>query len=236
MYQFGGLIFRQGFGGPIGLRLTSMVARIVMDKWAKDFLQRTQDAGMRLHLFAKYVDDVNVVMGMLRLGMRWQGKSLVYSEEMEEKDREAGLTREDVTMERVRELADDVIDWLDFTQDHPGKHSTGMVPILDVQVWISHPEDDRLEDDLASDTLCWIFYEKPVASQKLLRANSAYTWRSKLTTMAMEMFCRYRNSMRQLTMRARLDIQELFIDKLRTSGYSQYTVKGSNRVRHNILL
>ena len=38
MYQFGGVNYRQLIGGPIGLRLTSVVARVVMDRWSKLFL------------------------------------------------------------------------------------------------------------------------------------------------------------------------------------------------------
>ena len=65
-----------------------------------------------------------------------------------------------------------------------------------------------------------------MASEKVLRASSAYNWRNKLVTMTMELHRRMRNSSRQLTLRARAAIVSRFIHKLRISGYSLSTVKG----------
>ena len=46
VYKFGGKFYRQTEGGPIGLRLTGVVAQLVMDRWAKQFLKRLSDAGI----------------------------------------------------------------------------------------------------------------------------------------------------------------------------------------------
>ena len=70
-YQFNGVYYRQDGGGPIGLRLTSIVAWIVMDRWLSVFLTRVTDAGVLVHLIAKYVDNVNLVLARLQLGTRW---------------------------------------------------------------------------------------------------------------------------------------------------------------------
>ena len=225
MYQYGGSTYRQNGGGATGLRLTSLVARIVMDRWARTFLVKAQEEGLRIELFAKYVDDINVVMGMLDLGNRWINDRIVHCSMKEAEDREAGTSREDVTMECVRGMADSVVSWLKFTKDHLGLHASGMVPILDIQVWVSHPKNDD-EDGLGNDVLGWMFYEKPVASSKVLRADSAYTWRSKITTMSMELFRRLRNSTRQLTLDAKVGLITRFVDKLRMSGYSASAVRG----------
>ena len=65
VYKFGGRFYRQVKGGPIGLRLTGTVARLVMDKWARVFLQRLQKAGIPLEVFLKYVDDVNLALTVI---------------------------------------------------------------------------------------------------------------------------------------------------------------------------
>ena len=54
----------------------------------------------------------------------------------------------------------------------------------------------------------------------------AYTWRSKLTTLAMEAFRRMRNSSRQITAEARSNIVKGFITKLMSSGYTETTTNG----------
>ena len=176
MYQFNGTTYRQAGGGPIGLHLTSIVARIVMDNWASSFLNRVSEAGTRVHLFAKYVDNVNLVLGGLSLGTRWSRNSLVHTAEAEEMDRKSGKTVESVTMDCMRAAADSVVPWLTFTSDSSEHHESKTVPILDLQVWIRHPAPEEEDDRLGSDLLAWSFYEKPVASSKLLRAASATNW------------------------------------------------------------
>ena len=94
--------------------------------------------------------------------------------------------------------------------------------MLDLQVWVRHP---RVEDELGFDTLWWSYYEK-TRSDRVLRASSAYGWRSKIVTLTMEVFRRMRNTMRQATQKHRCQILEAFIRKLRKSGYVEQTVTG----------
>ena len=77
-----------------------------------------------------------------------------------------------------------------------------------------------------SDTLCWMFYEKPTSSCRLLKATSAYTWRSKIVTMNMEVFRRLRNTSRQVTIGTRVRILNEFTAKLKASGYITSTING----------
>ena len=58
-------------GGAIGLRLTGVVARIVMDSWERRFLNTLAKAEIKVYLMRKYVDDVNLATGLLERGWRW---------------------------------------------------------------------------------------------------------------------------------------------------------------------
>ena len=182
---------------------------------AQEFLVKIQDAGLNLHMFAKYVDDVNVILSMVARGMRWVPATgrLHNTKEQEDEDMSAGRSAESVTMECVRMIADSVKPWLRFMSDLPEHHALGMVPMLDIQVWIRH--QDPKEEGLGSDLITWRFYEKNSASTRVLHAASAYTCRSKITTLFMEVFRRLRNTMRQVTMGAKLDILGDFIGKMR---------------------
>ena len=73
LYVFAGEARRQTKGGPIGLRLTSLVARIVMDGWMEGFLTAVTQAGMEILAAMKYVDDVNLVMSMLPTRHQMEG-------------------------------------------------------------------------------------------------------------------------------------------------------------------
>ena len=178
---------------------------------------RVKDAGVELHLLAKYIDDINLVIMRLSLGTRWEGSKLAWSEEWEQQDRDQGRSQEVVTMEAMRCAADSVMPWLRFTMDLPEKHESQTVPVLDIQVWVHHPQDH--EEGLGLDIIRWAFYEKPMASLRVLNVGSAYTLRQKLTAMYMELFRCLRNSSRQLTMEAKLAMMKTFVTKLRRSGY-----------------
>ena len=195
-----------------------------MDAWFKMILKSLIEAGVEVHAALKYIDDVNMVATMLALGSRWRSGRVEYRNEWELEDRDSGKSQELVTMECLRDAADAVLPWIRFTLDLPELHENRMVPMLDLQVWVQHPADN--EDGLEADLLSWIFYEKPSASKRVLRASSAYTWRSKLVTMAMEVFRRLRNTSRQLSLEAKVDLMDVFTVKMRRSGYGTQTIEG----------
>ena len=92
MHQFNGLMYKQLLGAPIGLRLTSVVAHIVMDQWVKKFLVPITDAGVKVHLLVIYVDDINVILSMLPLGTQWVGGVSVHDPVLETEDKQVGKT------------------------------------------------------------------------------------------------------------------------------------------------
>ena len=221
VYKFNGMTYLQLAGGPIGLRLTSTVARVVMDRWMTLFLGKLDRAGFVLWALMKYVDDVNVVCDKLKPGWRWVEDDLRWREDWCQEDEQSGLTVEMRTMNLIREAANHMIPWLEFTQDLPELHETLKVPMLDVQVWVDH---DQEEESTRADVLVWEFFEKKSNSTRVLLAMSAYEWRAKLVVMNMEIFRRQRNTSRQITEDRRVAIMNNFVEKLRRSGYCKSTV------------
>ena len=75
---------------------------------------------------------------------------------------------------------------------------------------------------------CWPIcsMRSPTATDKVMRASSAFTWRQKLVTMSMEIYRRMRNSCRQITLAARCELIERFVQKMRSSGYPVSAVRG----------
>ena len=225
-YQFTGNTYKQSGGAAIGLRLTSIVAMIVMDEWAAKFITILDKAKVQIHMIAKYVDDINLVLGMLQAGSRWTNGQVTSCEEWAEEDRQAGRSLEVVTIEVVRAAADSITSWLDFTADIPEYHTSGMAPILDLQMWVQHPGEEEMDSGLGADLLCWTFYRKPISSSKIMRATTAYPWRSKLVMLAMELFRRMRNTTRQLTAQSRANICNRFTVMMYGSGYVRSTIRG----------
>ena len=69
-YRFGGKVFIQMKGGPIGVKVTMACARLVMINWGNMVKGSLKLASMEITLFACYVDNVRMGATSLRLGMR----------------------------------------------------------------------------------------------------------------------------------------------------------------------
>ena len=116
-----------------------------MDSTAKTFLSTLTTAGIAVHLFVKYVDDLNIVAGKVKLGMEWteDKKSLVHNAEKEMKDNESSMSEEKKTFEIIHEAANNIQEYLKFTVDVPENHVSGRCPMLDLETWIEEREDQE---------------------------------------------------------------------------------------------
>ncbi|PFX22394.1 hypothetical protein AWC38_SpisGene13073 [Stylophora pistillata] len=59
----------QSKGGPIGSQLTSVPAQLFMVWWDRLFKMRMDDNGLRLRMYKRYVDDINVIVNTPRAGL-----------------------------------------------------------------------------------------------------------------------------------------------------------------------
>ena len=61
VYAVGDDFYLQASGGPIGLELTGVLARVLMKNWDKRFLKAVADAGLVIMMYGRYVDDINQI-------------------------------------------------------------------------------------------------------------------------------------------------------------------------------
>ena len=73
-------------------------------------------------------------------------------------------------------MAESLDPMLKFTADSPEMHSSGYVPLLDLQVKIERRPDGSQDID-------YVFFEKPVSSNKVIMEQSALSMRVKLETL-----------------------------------------------------
>ena len=91
---------------------------------------------MIVKLLKKYVDDVLIICVNLRLGSRYNKDqdNIVWSEEYEQEDIREGVSRSKNTIRVLREVADSVMGFLQFTAEvSEGREQP--VPCLDTQLW-----------------------------------------------------------------------------------------------------
>ena len=72
IYTFHNELFRQLVGGAIGSRLTGEVCKVVMDVWIRRILSVLESNQVEVYLLLKYVDDVNLMVSIIKEGLRWR--------------------------------------------------------------------------------------------------------------------------------------------------------------------
>ena len=87
-YKFGTTWYQQTSGGPIGARITMVVARLVMSDWGEKYKIILVASGIPPDLLGGYVDDGRQESGVLEIGSEFD-KSIgkfVFREEAREED------------------------------------------------------------------------------------------------------------------------------------------------------
>ena len=80
IYCFGGQVFRQLVGGPIGSRLTMEIARVIMMLFGRQMRSTLEEAGIQIHFEACYVDDLRYILSLLALYMSWDKRSKTWKD------------------------------------------------------------------------------------------------------------------------------------------------------------
>ena len=69
IYQVDGNVFKQQKGGPIGLEITGVLARIVMLWWDRELLKKMKQLKVEVLMYLRYVDDGNIAAEAVEPGL-----------------------------------------------------------------------------------------------------------------------------------------------------------------------
>ena len=78
LYSFGGKMYRQVKGGPIGLRGTCAIARLVMQMWDSMWMERLSMLKVVTMLAMRYMDDGRTFLHPFKAGWRWHNGELKF--------------------------------------------------------------------------------------------------------------------------------------------------------------
>ena len=70
-YTFGGKIFLQHDSGPIGMRVTMAVARVVMGQWGDKMREILNKANITTYFEGLFIDDIRYVLSVLPPKLRF---------------------------------------------------------------------------------------------------------------------------------------------------------------------
>ena len=118
-YTFGGDLFVQLFGGPIGARITMAVARLVMQEWKEQYDKILERSGIEELLSGLYVDDGRAYQRKLRWGERFceNLKKFIFNVDVENADKLDRVDREQLTRQEVLRAMNSVNKDLSFTME-----------------------------------------------------------------------------------------------------------------------
>ena len=134
-YSVNGVNKVQLEGGPIGLKLSGAIAKVVMLSWSRRFKAATtvalaDFAYFNLYMLLFYVDDTGVAVEELEPGCRYiegEGKVKVVEEEVEGDRRVPGDLRTALVLAAI---ANSIFDYIQFTVDCPSNYISGWMPLL----------------------------------------------------------------------------------------------------------
>ena len=215
-YKFGGKMFKQREGGPIGLRGTCAVARLVLQMFDLKWESRLMDMRIKVWLITRYMDDARIFLPPIKPGWRISDGKLLFCQKWEEEDK--NLSPTEVTRRVVLDSLKDVVKYLRFTTETCEDYESGWLPTLDTS----------LQVDL-NNHIKFKFFEKPVGPGRLIQKKTAMPENSKVQIISNEMIRRLLNSGEDLQEEKYIEIVDSYAQKLVNSGY------GINQVRRMLI-
>ena len=136
-YKFGTTWYQQSSGGPIGMRITMVVARLVMSDWGEKYKMVLVNSGIPPDLLGGYVDDGRQESGVISIGMEYDRsvERFVYSEEARDDD----LARNETNERRMARICLVAMNSLNvdrvFTVEVASDFADNRLPTLDFYLW-----------------------------------------------------------------------------------------------------
>ena len=226
LYQFGGKIFHQTDGGPIGMRLAGAAARIVMGTWGERMVEILKKEEMKIWLSGCYVDDVRLVTSAIERGKRWSRteRKFIHKEEWEVEDTIADESDTARTARIMKGAMNSIFNNIQFETEIPEEFPEGKLPTLDFKMWVENqgrqqpPQPGR---ELPRGKIMFSYYEKKMSSKYCVMKSSAMAENSKNSTLSQDLIRRMLNTSELVPQSERNTIIENYIKKLKISGYSQ---------------
>ena len=203
---------KQTEGGPIGLELTGLLARIYMIWWDKQFLQKCAENQISPVMYKRYVDDINTLVECAGPGKTYNGQEIVTDPEKEENDR--NKNDDEITMKLLNEIGDSIHPSIKLTTDFPSANEDNKIPILNLKVWTKIDDDQRTK-------IIYEHYRKEVSTKATVHARSAMGKKQKRSILTQEMLTIMINCSPLLDEERRKEHLNNYMKRLQFSGYDK---------------
>ena len=181
------------------------------------------------------MDDVMIIGKSVKLGSYWEDNQVKWSEEKANEQIKSGMTRQRISMEILRSIANSMNDlgFLKFTGEY-GEIGQPK-PCLDTEIWIGKqsqniqwyesehagtPGEDT-NQKAGKWTVLYRFYKKPMAAKIGILQRSAIPEQTKVATAVAEIKRRLKNTSTLLEKEEFEKVIMSYMDELTASGYNQ---------------
>ena len=220
LYKFGGRLFQQLRGGPIGLRVTACAARIRVGAWIREMQDLLTKSGIKVLLCGYYVDDIRIICEIIPYGFRWEEKErrLMFREEWEQEDKLKHPDKRVHTAQTLLPLFNGLNKDLQFTVETEADFPTNKIPTLDYEMWLGEHD--------GKPRILYQLYRKPMSSVYVTLETNASSWNSKVATVSQEVVRASLNTSEHLPQQDRDKVIESVCDRIKSSGYSWHQIHG----------
>ena len=135
IYEFDGKILLQKDEGSIGMRLTGILAEIIMINWCDKLSKKLKSVGIKNDLLPRFVDDITMLPTVIPPGFKFENDELVFREEHVYED--INVKGDKRTMDIIQIIANSIEENIQVTYDVPSNYKDGKIPILDVKAGIN---------------------------------------------------------------------------------------------------
>ena len=119
-----------------------------------------KDNNITMLMYSKYVDDINIIIRALGLGVKWDGRKMTWTQEAEDQDRLEALPDDERTMTEIAKISNIILPYLNLVPDYCSNHQTNQLPVLDIRIWQEVREGKT--------NVRYGYYEKPCSSDKVM--------------------------------------------------------------------
>ena len=225
IFEFDGIVYLQENEGSTGVRLSGMLAEIVMIFWCQELSKRLEKAGIVNDLIPRFVDDNTPLPTVIPPGMRLVDGELRLDTNLVKEDEK--VQGDERTMIIIQDIANNINENIQVTFDVPSNYSDNKVPILDVKAGID--SENKIE---------FLFYKKPMTNNLVTMKSSAMSMNQKMAILTQQCFTRLHNTSDNTRESEKVEILNCFMQDLKASGYSESersnVLKGGMKAFRNI--
>ena len=203
-YRFGGKLYKQKTGAPIGLRASACLAKILMAEWDMVWAKTQQQFRLKVQLLYRYVDDIRVYLFPINLGWIWSKDGWTWSTP-NDNDQSDIIEH---TKQQLKKSFEAVFDFLKFTTEDGNEYSDGMLPTLDFKTLTMSDGIIKFE-----------FFQKAMENNRVLDRTTALSKGTIFSALRQNMVRRLLNTSQSTCMNKRLLIVEKFIQLMVNSGH-----------------